>query len=195
ELRRSQHSSSASTRSYLCGNAPKSQSLDLISVKVLPIDYYDKEFGDNYDINVSSDNVDISEKLPPENATEMQAIFGSSGDTENLSIKSLANSDIEKQEENPTPDVKIAQLFPCDLCHNHNSRTMKGQRLHLIWTHKIGIVKNRSLDSHGRPLDYFDITDDIPESMPDFDTDDPEELFELQMKWAMEESAHMAAAQ
>ncbi|GBN62139.1 hypothetical protein AVEN_495-1 [Araneus ventricosus] len=167
----------------------------LLRVKMLPSVNYGQEFASNDIIDIPSYDLDMSDKLPSENRPEMQEIIGPCGDVGNLKIISVPNSQGENTEENaPATDVNV-QLFPCDLCHNHKSRTMKGQRLHLIWTHKIGREKNRSLDSHGRPLDYFDIHDVTPESIPDFDTDDPEELFELQMKWAMEESALMAAAQ
>ncbi|GIY27275.1 hypothetical protein CDAR_455821 [Caerostris darwini] len=51
------------------------------------------------------------------------------------------------------PDYFVPE-FGCDLC-NHVSRTNKGLRAHRIWTHKVGVVPNRTVDAYGRPLDYF----------------------------------------
>ncbi|GIY39899.1 hypothetical protein CDAR_503021 [Caerostris darwini] len=51
------------------------------------------------------------------------------------------------------PDYFVPE-FGCDLC-SYVSRTSKGLRAHRIWTLKVGVVPNRTVDSCGRPLDYF----------------------------------------
>ncbi|GFS55956.1 KH homology domain-containing protein 4 [Nephila pilipes] len=61
-------------------------------------------------------------------------------------------------------------LHPCDICHEYSSRTAKGLRVHCVQGHKVGIVKERAVDSYGRPLDE-DVTTSPYTLSPTFDSE------------------------
>ncbi|GFQ93469.1 uncharacterized protein TNCT_729241 [Trichonephila clavata] len=46
--------------------------------------------------------------------------------------------------------------YNCDYC-GYRSPTQKGLRCHRLTVHRIGVGVRRTLDSHGRPLAYFDV--------------------------------------
>ncbi|GFR01091.1 uncharacterized protein TNCT_518811 [Trichonephila clavata] len=57
------------------------------------------------------------------------------------------------EEEN---EVEPVVTYNCDYC-DYRSPTQKGLRCHRITVHRIGVGVRRTLDSHGRPLAYFDV--------------------------------------
>ncbi|GFY39396.1 uncharacterized protein TNIN_180641 [Trichonephila inaurata madagascariensis] len=66
----------------------------------------------------------------------------------------------EKFEDEPgstSEEVKMEPVisFDCAYC-DYRSPTQKGLRWHRITVHKIGVEVRRTLDSHGRPLTYFE---------------------------------------
>ncbi|GFQ98525.1 hypothetical protein TNCT_564481 [Trichonephila clavata] len=60
--------------------------------------------------------------------------------------KTLAEEEVE---------VEPVVNYNCDHC-DYRSPTQKGLRCHLITVHRIGVGVRRTLDTHGRPLAYFD---------------------------------------
>ncbi|GFT40316.1 hypothetical protein NPIL_138981 [Nephila pilipes] len=87
--------------------------------------------------------------------------------------------------------------YKCKLC-GYKPKTKKGKRHHNITKHKIGVLLQQlpTLDSNGRPLNFFSITDTIIESNSDTkEIIDADASYERQMSWALRESAEMAAAQ
>ncbi|GFQ92034.1 uncharacterized protein TNCT_565361 [Trichonephila clavata] len=54
-------------------------------------------------------------------------------------------------------EVEVEPVVPynCDYC-DYRSPTQKGLRSHRITVHRIGVGLKRTLDSHGRPLAYFE---------------------------------------
>ncbi|GFR04094.1 uncharacterized protein TNCT_222561, partial [Trichonephila clavata] len=61
--------------------------------------------------------------------------------------KTLAEEEIE---------VEPVVTYNCDYC-DYRSPTQKGLRCHRITVHRIGVGMMRTLDTHGRPLAYFDL--------------------------------------
>ncbi|GFR14194.1 uncharacterized protein TNCT_675051 [Trichonephila clavata] len=60
--------------------------------------------------------------------------------------KTLAEEEVE---------VEPVVTYNCGYC-DYRSPTQKGLRCHRITVHRIGVGVRRTLDTHGRPLAYFD---------------------------------------
>ncbi|GFU38350.1 hypothetical protein NPIL_167751 [Nephila pilipes] len=94
------------------------------------------------------------------------------------------------------PKTNGKRKYKCKLC-GFKPKTKKGKRHHNITKHKIGVLLQQlpTLDSNGRPLNFFTISDTIIESKCESkEIIDTNASYERQMSWALRESAEMAAS-
>ncbi|GFT35714.1 hypothetical protein NPIL_59341, partial [Nephila pilipes] len=94
------------------------------------------------------------------------------------------------------PKTKGKRKYKCKLC-GYKPKTKKGKRHHNITKHKIGVLRDQlpTLDTNGRPLNFFSISDTVIESKSEIkEIIEANVSYEQQMEWALRESAEMAAA-
>ncbi|GIY25460.1 hypothetical protein CEXT_625011 [Caerostris extrusa] len=96
-------------------------------------------------------------------------------------------------------DYNMTRLFKCKRC-DHISVTKKGLRFHLLIVHKEGRLFDRTLDAHGRPLNFFgDLPvekgrKEPPKQLQTEDIEEGDEEFKRGMSIAVRESIAEAAA-
>ncbi|GFQ95774.1 hypothetical protein TNCT_205251 [Trichonephila clavata] len=93
------------------------------------------------------------------------------------------------------PDLKdasansIFNFYCCDLCGENYSFSSKGFSSHRVSIHRIGVLKERTLDRFGHPFKPLETEDPTASQI------NPEDLDEqCKLEWALKDSALMYAA-